>query len=155
MIAGITGLGTMFSMVPLSFADNLPANNETQTAASRIAGPDLGLTALQKGRISLEALSVSANSSLLQAYQSQSSQKEVAESLQALTKNLEGILHDTPYMSKLTAVQSGIDGVENTLKTPNLPNSDLQGATKTQGQLQDLVRQLQSIINDASAQYGT
>ncbi|MBP5785648.1 MAG: hypothetical protein J6V96_00875 [Aeriscardovia sp.] len=153
VIAGVTGLGTMFSMVPASFADTLPSNNESQNTTSSA----VKLSGLQGAQISLDAASSALGSLALQTtgYQTQAKQQAVAENLSNLTKNLEGILHDTPYMSKLTAVQSGLDGVENTLKTPNLPNSDLQGATKTQGQLQDLVKQLQSIINDASAQYGT
>ena len=34
VIAGVTGLGTMFSMVPASFADTLPSNNESQNTTS-------------------------------------------------------------------------------------------------------------------------
>ena len=153
VIAGVTGLGTMFSMVPASFADTLPSNNESQNTTSSA----VKLSGLQGAQISLDAASSALGSLALQTtgYQTQAKQQAVAENLSNLTKNLEGILHDTPYMSKLTEVQSGLDSVENTLKTPNLANSDLEGQPKTQGQLQNLVKQLQTIINDASTQYGT
>ena len=156
-IAGVTGLGTMLSMVPASFADTLPSNNESQNTASEAVSSAVKLTGLQGAQSALDATSSALGSLALDAsgYQTQPKQQAVAENLSSLTKNLEGILHDTPYMAKLQSVQSGLDGVENTLKTPNLPNSDLEGPTKTQGQLQNLVKQLQSIIDDASAQYGT
>ncbi|MBR6439721.1 MAG: hypothetical protein IKS61_00125 [Aeriscardovia sp.] len=38
-IAGVTGLGTMLSMVPASFADTLPSNNESQNTASLTQSP--------------------------------------------------------------------------------------------------------------------
>ena len=159
VIAGITGLGTMFSMVPLSFADALPANNKNQIAASRKAGPARGLTGLKRIQSPLKTISMAAsvNSLLLQssAYQNQSSQQEVAESLQVLTKNLETVLQSTSYMSELQSVQGALEKAENALKTPNLPNSALEGSSGTQGELQNIVSRLQSIINAASHQYAT
>ena len=159
VIAGITGLGTMFSMVPLSFADALPANNKNQIAASRKAGPARGLTGLKRIQSPLKTISMAAsvNSLLLQSetYQNQSSQQEVAESLQVLTKNLETVLQSTSYMSELQSVQGALEKAENILKTPNLPNSALEGSSGTQGELQNIVSRLQSIINAASHQYAT
>lgn len=142
VVAGATGLGTMLSMVPASFADTLPTNNESQNTSSKAVSSKLN-----------QALS--SLNSMTTGYQTQAKQQAVAENLSALTQSLEGILHDTPYLSKLSTVKSALESVENTLKTPNLPTSDLKGSTKTQGKLQDLVKQLQAIINDASTQYGT
>ncbi|MBO6050335.1 MAG: hypothetical protein J6O91_03460, partial [Aeriscardovia sp.] len=160
VVAGVTGLGTMLSMVPASFADTLPTNNESQNTSSKAVSAALKLSKLDEAQSSLNSISLAVTSigSLgLQTtgYQTQAKQQAVAENLLTLTQNLEGILHDTPYMSQLSTVQSALESVENTLKTPNLANSDLQGDTKTQGQLQNLVKQLQTIINDASTQYGT
>ena len=160
VVAGVTGLGTMLSMVPASFADTLPTNNESQNTSSKAVSSALKLSKLDQAQSSLNSISLAVTSigSLgLQTagYQTQAKQQAVAENLLTLTQNLEGILHDTPYMSQLSTVQSALESVENTLKTPNLANSDLQGDTKTQGQLQNLVKQLQTIINDASTQYGT
>ena len=142
VVAGATGLGTMLSMVPASFADTLPTNNESQNTSSKAVSSKLN-----------QALS--SLNSMTTGYQTQAKQQSVAENLSALTQSLEGILHDTPYLSKLSTVKSALESVENTLKTPNLPTSDLKGPEKTQGRLQDLVKQLWAIINDASAQYGT
>lgn len=142
VVAGATGLGTMLSMVPASFADTLPTNNESQNTSSKAVSSKLNQT-------------LSSLNSMTTGYQTQAKQQAVAENLSALTQDLERILHDTPYMSQLSTVKSALESVENTLKTPNLPTSDLKGSTKTQGKLQDLVKQLQAIINDASTQYGT
>ena len=160
VVAGVTGLGTMLCMVPASFADTLQTDNENQNTSSEAVSAALKVSKLDQAQASLDSIksvAVSLGSLSLDAtgYQTQAKQQSVAENLSTLTKNLEGILHGTPYMSKLSAVQSGLNSVENTLKTPNLANSDLQGDAKTQGQLQNLVKQLQTIINDASAQYGT
>ncbi len=160
VVAGVTGLGTMLSMVPASFADTLPTNNESQNTSSKAVSSALKLSKLDQAQSSLDSIKLVSDSmgslSLdTTGYQTQAKQQKVAENLSTLTQNLEGILHDTPYMSQLSTVQSALESVENTLKTPNLPNSDLQGATKTQGKLQNLVKQLQTIINDASTQYGT
>ncbi len=147
VVAGATGLGTMLSMVPASFADTLPTNNESQNTSSKAVSSALKLSKLNQIQPSLNSMTT--------GYQTQAKQQAVAENLSALTQELEGILHDTPYMSQLSTVKSALESVENTLKTPNLPTSDLKGSTKTQGKLQDLVKQLQAIINDASAQYDT
>lgn len=160
VVAGVTGLGTMFSMVPASFADTLPTNNESQNTSSKAVSAALKLSKLDQAQSSLDSIKLVSDSmgslSLdTTGYQTQAKQQAVAENLSTLTQNLEGILHDTPYMSQLSTVKSALESVENTLKTPNLPTSDLQGSTKTQGKLQDLVKQLQTIINDASTQYGT
>ena len=156
VIAGVAGLGTMFSMVPASFADTLASNNENQNTTSDAVGAATKLAALQKSQTILASTSGALDSLSLNStgYQTQAKQQAVAENLSTLINNLEGILHATPYASKLSAVQSTLAKVQNTLKTPNLANSDLEGQPKTQGQLQDLVKQLQTIINDASAQYG-
>ena len=157
VIAGAAGLGTMFSMVPASFADALPSNNETQNSSSRVSSYAQKLSGLYGAKAVLQAADSSLGSLALDAtgYQTQAKQQAVAQNLSSLTKSLEGILETTPYMAKLSSVQSALEGVEDTLKTPDLPNSDLEGPQKTQGKLQGLVKQLQSIINDASAQYGT
>ena len=160
VVAGVTGLGTMFSMVPASFADTLPTNNESQNTSSKAVSAALKLSKLNQAQSSLDSIKLVSDSmgslSLdTTGYQTQAKQQAVAENLSTLTQNLEGILHDTPYMSQLSTVKSALESVENTLTTPNLQTSDLQGATKTQGKLQDLVKQLQTIINDASTQYGT
>ena len=160
VVAGVTGLGTMLSMVPASFADTLPTNNESQNTSSKAVSAALKLSKLDQAQSSLDSIKLVSDSmgslSLdTTGYQTQAKQQAVAENLSTLTQNLEGILHDTPYMSQLSTVKSALESVENTLKTPNLPTSDLQGSTKTQGKLQDLVKQLQTIINDASTQYGT
>ena len=160
VVAGATGLGTMLSMVPASFADTLPTNNESQNTSSKAVSSALKLSKLDQAQSSLNFISpavTSIGSLALQTtgYQTQAKQQAVAENLSALTQDLEGILRDTPYMSQLSTVKSALESVENTLKTPNLPTSDLKGPEKTQGKLQDLVKQLQAIINDASTQYGT
>ena len=160
VVAGVTGLGTMVSMVPASFADTLPTNNESQNTSSKAVSSALKLSKLDQAQSSLDSIKLVSDSmgslSLdTTGYQTQAKQQAVAENLSALTQNLEMILHDTPYMSQLSTVQSALESVENTLKTPNLPTSDLKGPEKTQGKLQDLVKQLQTIINDASTQYGT
>lgn len=160
VVAGVTGLGTMLSMVPASFADTLPTNNESQNTSSKAVSAALKLSKLNQAQSSLDSIKLVSDSmgslSLdTTGYQTQAKQQAVAENLSTLTQNLEGILHDTPYMSQLSTVKSALESVENTLKTPNLPTSDLKGPDKTQGKLQDLVKQLQTIINDASTQYGT
>lgn len=160
VVAGRAMLGTMLSMVPASFADTLPTNNESQNTSSKAVSSALKLSKLDQAQSSLNFISpavTSIGSLALQTtgYQTQAKQQAVAENLSALTQDLEGILRDTPYMSQLSTVKSALESVENTLKTPNLPTSDLKGPEKTQGKLQDLVKQLQAIINDASTQYGT
>ncbi|MBQ5780301.1 MAG: hypothetical protein IIV98_03600, partial [Aeriscardovia sp.] len=160
VVAGVTGLGTMLCMVPASFADTLQTNNESQNTSSEVVSAALKASKLNQTQSSLDSIKLVSDSmgslSLdTTGYQTQAKQQAVAENLSTLTQNLEGILHDTPYMSKLTAVQSGLESVENTLKTPNLPTFDLKGPEKTQGKLQNLVKELQTIINDASTQYGT
>ena len=160
VVAGVTGLGTMLSMVPASFADTLPTNNESQNTSSKAVSSALKLSKLNEAQSSLDSIKLVSDSmgslSLdTTGYQTQAKQQAVAENLSTLTQDLEGILHDTPYMSQLSTVKSALESVENTLKTPNLPTSDLKGPEKTQGKLQNLVKQLQTIINDASTQYGT
>ncbi|MBO7671149.1 MAG: hypothetical protein J6S25_00110, partial [Aeriscardovia sp.] len=160
VVAGVTGLGTMLSMVPASFADTLPTNNESQNTSSKAVSSALKLSKLDQAQSSLDSIKLVSDSmgslSLdTTGYQTQAKQQAVAENLSTLTQDLEGILHDTPYMSQLSTVKSALESVENTLKTPNLPTSDLKGPEKTQGKLQNLVKQLQTIINDASTQYGT
>ena len=160
VVAGVTGLGTMLCMMPASFAGTLQTNNESQNTSSKAISAALKASKLNQTQSSLDSIKLVSDSmgslSLdTTGYQTQAKQQAVAENLSTLTQNLEGILHDTPYMSKLTAVQSALESVENTLKTPNLPTFDLKGPEKTQGKLQNLVKELQTIINDASTQYDT
>ncbi|MBO6006754.1 MAG: hypothetical protein J6P18_02460 [Aeriscardovia sp.] len=155
IVAGVTGLGTMLAMAPASFASTLPARTGNQDTSS-LSASALKISELQKAKGVLDSISQAAlpSSSLDTAsYQTQEKQQELAKSLLSLTKNLEGVLHGTPSASELQSVQSGLNQVEDVLNTPNLPTSQLEGAANTQGKLQSLVEQLQSIINDASSQY--
>ncbi|MBO7717769.1 MAG: hypothetical protein J6S17_03060, partial [Aeriscardovia sp.] len=158
VIAGVTGLGTMFSIMPASFADTLPSNNGSQSVISKDIGTEMKISGLQRTQTTLISIAkMSSNTSSAAdatGYQTQAKQEDLAKSLSTLLSSLGDVLHATPYSSKLSAIQSSLEGIENTLKFPNLTNSDLEGATKTQGQLQDLVKQLQAIINEACAQYG-
>ena len=155
VVAGVTGLGTMLAMAPASFASTLPAHTENQDTSS-LSASALKISGLQKAKGVLDSISQTALSpSSLDAasYQTQEKQQELTKSLLSLTNNLEGVLQGTPSASELQSVQSGLKQVEEVLSAPNLPTSQLEGAANTQGKLQSLVEQLQSIINDASSQY--
>ena len=138
VVAGVTGLGTMLCMVPASFADTLQTDNENQNTSSEAVSAALKVSKLDQAQASLDSIksvAVSLGSLSLDAtgYQTQAKQQSVAENLSTLTKNLEGILHGTPYMSKLSAVQSGLNSVENTLKTPNSQTPTCRGTQRPRG----------------------
>ncbi|MBR4399954.1 MAG: hypothetical protein IKT06_03400, partial [Aeriscardovia sp.] len=73
VIAGAAGLGTMFSMVPASFADALPSNHETQNSSSRVSSYAQKLSGLYGAKAVLQAADSSLGSLALDAtgYQTQ------------------------------------------------------------------------------------
>ena len=95
VVAGRAGLETMLSMVPASFADTLPTNNESQNTSSKAVSSALKLSKLDQAQSSLNSISpavTSIGSLALQTtgYQTQAKQQAVAENLSTLTQNLEG-----------------------------------------------------------------